>query len=315
MTGANAMLHEEALGWVIRTRDRDFADWDAFTLWLEADPAHAPAYDAVMAADAGLGGILALPTQAAPGAANDPGLPGSRSIRWIAGGAIAAALVGAVSIGYWPRTDVYTVTTRPGEVRNIALDDGTRIDMNGGTTLRLDHRNNRFAALDSGEAAFTVRHDASDPFKVTVGGSVFEDAGTVFNIVHSGGAMRIGVSEGKVIYDPEGRAIALPAGRGLTSDASGVRLLEVAPDTVAGWRQGRLSYDNMPVDQISADIGRSLGVNLRATPAAAATRFSGTIRLDRNIPRFFAAAAPLMGLSAVRQGDGWLLKEGDASPR
>lgn len=315
MTGANAMLHEEALGWVIRTRDPDFVEWDAFTVWLEADPTHVTAYDAVMVADAGLGAIMAAAPEATPAAANDPGPPRSRPGRWIAGGAIAAAIVAAVSIGNWTRSDIYTVTTRPGEVRNIVLDDGTRIDLNGGSTLRLDHENDRFAALDGGEAAFTVRHDSGDPFRVSVGKAVFEDAGTIFNIVHSGSATRIGVAEGKVVFDPRGQAIALPAGRGLSSDPTGVHLMTIAPDSVASWREGRLSYDNMPVAQISADIARSLGVKLDTTPAAGGTRFTGTIRLDRNLPRFFAAAAPLMGLSAVRQGDGWLLKEMDGSLR
>ena len=314
MTGANAMLHEEALGWTIRTRDPDFVEWEAFTVWLEADPAHAAAYDAVMSADAELDAIMLAP-EATRGAANDPGTPRSRPGRWIAGGAIAAAIVAAVSIGNWTRSDIYTVTTRPGEVRNIVLDDGTRIDLNGGSTLRLDHKNDRFAALDGGEAAFTVHHDSGDPFRVTVGKAVFEDAGTIFNIIHSGNATRIGVAEGKVIFDPQGQAIALPAGRGLSRDPTGVRLMTIAPDGVASWREGRLNYDNMPVAQISADIARSLGVKLDTTPAASGTRFTGTIRLDRNLPRFFAAAAPLMGLSAVRQGDGWLLKEKDGSIR
>lgn len=315
MTGANLMLHEEALGWVIRTRDPDFMDWDAFTLWLEADPAHASAYDELMAADADLADIVPADPVFPSTPANDPGQRQWRPMRWIGGGAMAAALVAALSVASWNRSDIYTVTTRPGETRSIALDDGTRIDMNGGTTLRLDHKDSRFAALDSGEAAFTVRHDASDPFRVTVGEAVFEDAGTVFNIVHSAGATRIGVSEGKVIYNPQAQAISLPAGRGLTQDASGLHVMNVAPDTVASWRQGRLSYDNMPVAQISADIARSLGVRVTATPVAGASRFTGTIRIDRNAPRFFAAAAPLMGLSAVRQGDGWLLKEGDAPAR
>ena len=58
MNGAKAMMNEEALGWVIRTRDPEFADWEAFTAWLEADPAHAPAYDALMTADADLVRII-----------------------------------------------------------------------------------------------------------------------------------------------------------------------------------------------------------------------------------------------------------------
>ncbi len=304
-------MQEEALGWVIRTRDPDFVDWEAFTLWLEGDPARADAYDALMAADTELDMIIPPEPVAMPVAANDPGQPQRWTWRWVGGGAIAAALVAAVSIGMMNRADIYTVTTRPGETQTIALKDGTRIDVNGGTTLRLDRNDTRFAALDSGEAAFTVRHDEANPFRVTVGDAVFEDAGTVFNIVHSGGATRIGVSEGKVIYNPEAQAISLPAGRALADDAQGLRVMDVAPAAVASWRQGRLVYANAAVSEISEDIGRSLGVKLTATPGAQAMRFTGTIRLDKDPARFFAGAAPLMGLRAIRTGDSWVLKEGN----
>jgi len=315
MNGAGAMMNEEALGWVIRTRDPEFADWEAFTAWLEADPARAPVYDALMAADAELAEIVPAEPVTIATPANDAGSRGWRPARWLAGGAVAAALVGAVSVGLLNRPDIYTVTTRPGETRSIALDDGTHVELNGGTTMRFDRHDARFAALDSGEAAFTVRHDAANPFRVTVGDAMLEDAGTVFNIVHTGGATRIGVSEGKVIYNPKAEAIPLPAGRGLSDDESGLRVMDIATDAVASWREGRLTYANAPVTQISADIARSLGVRLSATPGASAMRFTGTIRLDRDTVRFFGQAAPLMGLSAVRQGDGWLLKEGDGPPR
>ncbi len=304
-------MQEEALGWVIRTRDPDFVDWEAFTLWLEGDPARADAYDALMAADTELDMIIPSEPVAMPVAANDPGQPQRWTWRWVGGGAIAAALVAAISVGMMTRADIYTVTTRPGETQTIALEDGTRIDVNGGTTLRLDRNDTRFAALDSGEAAFTVRHDEANPFRVTVGDAVFEDAGTVFNIVHSGGATRIGVSEGKVIYNPDAQAISLPAGRALADDAQGLRVMDVAPAAVASWRQGRLVYANAAVGEISEDIGRSLGVKLTATPGARAMRFTGTIRLEKDPARFFAGAAPLMGLRAIRTGDGWVLKEGN----
>lgn len=305
-------MNEEALGWVIRTRDPDFTDWDGFTAWLEADPAHASAYDAMMVADSDLDG-LALPEAVAfPVAANDPGDRRSR-FRWIAGGAIAAALVGVVSIALLNRTDVYSVTTRPGETRAIALDDGTTVYLNGGTTMRFDRKDARFAALDSGEAAFSVRHDAANPFRVTVGDDVFEDAGTIFNIVRVGSATRIGVSEGKVIYNPTAEAIALPAGRGLSEDESGLHVMDIAPSAVASWRQGQLVYANAPVAQVAQDAARSLGVTIRTTPGVAAMRFTGTVRLSRDPALFLAEAAPLMGLSAIRQPDGWLLKEGNGS--
>lgn len=315
MSGADAMIHDEALGWVIRSRDPHFVDWDAFMLWLERDPAHAAAYDALMAADEDLDPIIPAEPATVLHPANDPGDRPGRPWRWIGGGAIAAAAVGAISLTFVGRTDRYTVSTRPGETRLIALDDGTRIEMNGNTRLRLDRLNPRIAALDRGEAAFTVRHDASDPFRVTVGDALFEDAGTIFNIVHSDGSTRIGVSEGKVIYNPKAEAIALTAGRALADDGAGVRLMTVARDAVASWRQGRLVYENAALGEIAPDIARSLGIALAMTPGARAMHFTGTIRLQRDPAQFFAAAAPLMGLAAVRQGDGWLLKEGDGPRR
>lgn len=309
------MVDDEALGWVIRSRDPDFTDWDGLVAWLEAAPANASAYDMLMAADEELAAIVPAEPVGIPAPANDPGMPARRSLRWFGGGAIAAALVGVIAVGLSNRADIYTVTTKPGESRVIALDDGTRVEMNGGTTMRFDRNDARFAALDAGEAAFTVRHDAADPFRVTVGDAVFEDAGTIFNIVHTGEATRIGVSEGTVIYNPEAEAVTLPAGRALAQDKGVVRVMDVARDSVAAWRDGRLTYAGAPVSDISQDIGRSLGVAIHVTPAASAMRFTGTIRLDRDPARFFAGAAPLMGLTAVRQGDGWLLKEGHGTPR
>ncbi len=303
-------MNEDALGWVIRTRDPDFTDWEGFTLWLEADPAHGAAYDALMAADSEMDSFIPAAPVAMPAAANDAGSPSDRRpMRWFAGGAVAAVLVAAVSFAVSNRSDIYSVTTRPGETRTIALDDGTRVEMNGGTTMRFDRKDTRFAALDAGEAAFTVRHDAANPFRVTVGDDVFEDAGTVFNIVHSAQITRIGVSEGKVIYNPKAEAIALPAGRGLTDDAQGLHVMDVAPASVASWRRGQLIYANAPVTQVAEDAARSLGIAVHVAPAASAARFTGTIRLDRDPQRFFGQAAPLMGLSAVQQGGVWLLKD------
>lgn len=309
MTGSHIMA-DEALLWAIRTRDPDFSDWHAFTLWLESDPGHAAAYDAMMTHDAALDSRVGE-APALPLPANDAGRP--TRWRWITGGAVAAALVATLSLGLFNRSEIYAVKTRPGETRVVALEDGTSVEMNGATTMRFDRKDARFAALDSGEAAFTVRHDPHDPFRVTVGKAVFEDAGTVFNIVRDGAATRIGVSEGEVVYNPDAEAISLKAGRALTEDASGLHVMSIDTRSVASWREGRLVYANAPVAQIAQDIARSLDVKLTTTPGARVQRFTGTIRIDRDPIRFFRDAAPLLGLSVQRQGDGWVLKEGDGT--
>ena len=61
-------IREQALDWSMRTGDPAFADWEAFTLWLDEDPAHARAYDEVCAAVADAADLIG---EAAP--ANDSG--------------------------------------------------------------------------------------------------------------------------------------------------------------------------------------------------------------------------------------------------
>lgn len=307
------MIDEQALAWAIRTRDPNFRDWDAFTLWLEADPAHARAYDRAALLDADLPAIL--PAAPLPAPANDDAPDRRRLWRFAGFGTIAAALVAVLLVTVQQRSDPYSVTTAPGEQREVALSDGTRIALNGGTTLRLDRSDPRFAALDRGEAVFTVRHEEGEPFRVHLGDDVVEDVGTVFNIARSQGLTRVAVSEGEVVYNPRQEAISLKAGRSMTAreGVAQVTLANVSPDAVAGWRQGRLSYDKASMDIIADDIGRALGVEVHIAPAIRARQFTGTLIVERDAVRFFATAAPLLGVEARPDETGWILQAGNAS--
>src|SRR5712671_1200329 len=64
---AEHLILAEAVAWHLRLRGgAAAADWEAFVLWLEADPARSAAYDDVARADADLG-----PEAFPPIAAND----------------------------------------------------------------------------------------------------------------------------------------------------------------------------------------------------------------------------------------------------
>lgn len=320
MTGQTGMIDEQALAWVIRTRDPEFTDWEAFTLWLEAAPANAAAYDALAATDDALPAILppARKETVLPVPANDPGTLLWRRWRWVGGGTLAAALVAVLSVSMLQdRAAPWSVTTRPGEHREITLADGTRVALNGGTTLRMDRASPRMVELAGGEAMFTVIHDASDPFEVHVGTTVLRDIGTVFNVTRDDGMTRVGVAEGEVLFNPAREAIALTAGRTLrVRDGNGAPAVSnVDTGAVGAWHAGRLVYTGAALPEIATDIARNLGVSVRADGAANGQRFTGTILLDRNPDRFFAGAAPLLGVSAMREGDGWTLKAIDGANR
>jgi transmembrane sensor len=315
MQGMNERIEEEAIGWVVRLRDAGPDDWETFTAWLEADPAHAAAYEEMALADADLDALRpSAPTPSAP-AWLAPEAPARR--RWATrrtflGGAIAAALVGMIGYGALaPDGSVYGVETRAGERRTVALADGSRVELNGGTRLMLDRDRPRFARIDHGEALFTIVHDPADPFEVAAGDDLLRDVGTIFNVEREQDLLEVGVAEGAVLFNPDGEAVALDPGTGLRRRAGRpLELLRREPDAVTGWREGRLSYASATIGEVATDLGRNLGVPVTAGPDVAQRTFTGIIMLDRDPASAIDRAARVLGVGAQRAGEGWTLKNG-----
>jgi ferric-dicitrate binding protein FerR (iron transport regulator) len=60
-------------------------------------------------------------------------------------------------VSWRSRPDIRIEQTRPGEMRQIALNDGTRIELSGGSRLRYDRHDTRTATLEQGQALFSGR--------------------------------------------------------------------------------------------------------------------------------------------------------------
>ncbi|WP_445193674.1 FecR family protein [Sphingomonas sp. Tas61C01] len=291
---------DEAVDWVVRMAEPD-ADWDAFTAWLEADPARAERYDRAATALADAATIVS----AAPVAPVSVVAPRPR--RWIAG-ALAAALVGAVGMGVWTQAPrPYTVETAAGEQRTVTLGDGSSVLIAGASRVRLDRHDPRVAAVERGEMLFRVRHDAARPFTVEVGDLRLVDLGTVFDVKSVGGRTRVAVAEGAVMVDPDGAAMRLDAGRAMLADGATIQRLAVDPAEVGGWRDGRLAFDGAPLSEVAADLSRQLGRQVVAAPAVAARPFRGTIdtRSIGGDPRLLGR---LLGVEVRPAAGGWVLE-------
>lgn len=311
MTKAHAIIEEEAIGWIIRMRDPAFDAWGDFTDWLETDPVHARIYDEMAVAEADAVDVLQTP-QGSTVAANDDEPGAVRfSRRAFAGWAVAASLVAVIGYGSLRSPDTtYEVATEPGARETVRLADGSRLDLNGDTKIVLDRSNPRFARLESGEVLFTIRHDPQRPFAVEVGGTRLVDAGTAFNVTRAGGSTDVAVSEGLVIFDPDGRNVSLAPGKALSVDDATDRpvVRNVDPGSVASWKSGRLVYQGTPLGVVARDLSRSLGVNVAVEGNAAAREFSGTLKLSGD-EGAVGRVAPVMGLAARRTDRGWVLSE------
>jgi transmembrane sensor len=309
-------IEEQAVSWVVRLRDGGAADWEAFTRWLEADPAHLAAYEEAALADVDAGDLPARKPR--PVLAPEPAAPSAPvRRRTVIGWGVAAALVGAIGLATLGGGDErYVVATGAGEQRTVQLADGSRIDLNGSSRLVLDRDDARFARLDQGEALFTVVHDESRPFRVEAGESLLRDLGTIFNVVHGkDGTILVEVAEGAVRYEQGPERADLREGMTLRKEpgrhpAIGSRSAEA----ITGWREGRLIYFNATIADVAADLSRNMGLAVTADSRVASRRFTGVILLDGDPQLLFDRVSALLDVEARRSGEGWVLTGSGATP-
>ena len=294
-----------AAGWLARTHDPAFDDWDAFTIWLEEDPQHAEAYQAMADSVAGFDADLAaLPSPVAV-------RQGRRLAPW--GWAVAASLagLGALGITVVPQMRGETYQTAPGEMRTITLAAGDTLVLNGGTKVRVASFIGRRVTLDEGQLLLRLNGNG-DPVHVRAGDLEMVDVGTVFDVSRDDRTTRVVVSEGEVLADPDSARVAIPAGHLLeTRDGARVLKAEPAPDAGAAgsWTTGQLNYAGDPLERVVRDLRRSTGVDFSVDPAMRHRPFSGSLSVDA-VRRDPAALGPLLGVKVERTGRQWIVGRG-----
>ncbi len=303
MTGWSRDVEDQAVDWLIRQRDDRFDDWEAFEAWLAADAVHARAYDRIAAEDRDLGDMLADVAWPVEPDTDQPARPARRL--WL-GGAVAASLaVVASSWALWPSRDLYTVATKSGERRTVALAD-VRVELNGATRITFDRNDQRYAKLETGQALFAVKHDDARPFKLDTADAKLVDAGTTFEVTSDSEGLDVAVSEGLILVDPDSAGIKVPAGQRFLlkpGERTG-KLSSVRPSDVGGWRNGQLFYDGAPLSRVAADLRRSLGLDTLEVGKNAARRpFTGVIRLDGG-PEATIARLRLLGIGVIQTRNG-----------
>jgi transmembrane sensor len=306
-------ISDAAASWIARSRDPRFTDWAALTDWLEADPAHNRAYEAGLLAHDVAGEIADGPV--VPLLAEPRSMAGPRWRLWGTIGVPTAAAVAAAAllmVGLPQSSPVAEtmVATQLGERRALRLDDGTLIQLNGGSRLVLNDKNRRTARLESGEAMFSVVHDEARPFTVDIDGQRLVDIGTSFDVVRTAHRSEVAVAEGEVLYDPNGAAIRLGAGRVLRK-RDGSQLVEVTDaraSDIGTWRQGKLVYRDAPLSQIAADLGRLMGEPVAVAPNLAARPFTGALIVDnRNPDQTFARLGKVLDVAFSHRAGDWYL--------
>jgi transmembrane sensor len=275
---------------------------EALASWLAGHPAHRQALDEAERAWERIGR-----------AAHRLGPPlgsGERPTRrWLLlslGGAAAAAALG---VALWPRPEPRsperTFATAVGERKRVLLPDGTAVDLNTDTAVRIRFdRSRREVALDRGEALFTVPHGDPRPFEVLAAGGRILDLGTSFGVLLDGARAAVTVAEGRVrVAGPEGNALDLGAGERAAYGARGpVGPAErVDARALHAWREGRLVVRDRPLDEVVRQLARHHPVIPAVAPAVGVLRVSGSFDLA-DLPGALAALEAALPVRARVRG-------------
>lgn len=199
--------------------------------------------------------------------------------------AVAASLVAvALGLGLFsglehPKPYSAEFSTRLGEHRQVALPDGSVMDLNSRSVVTVHYEKaRRSVELKQGEALFSVEHDTSRPFVVAAGTGQVTVTGTRFDVRRDEDQTRVAVEAGTVKV--QGRSpndvVTLTAGLGTQVDAKGLvaGAYMVNTEELTAWRSGKLVFTNARLADVVREVSR-----YREQPLRVSTPGVGNLRL------------------------------------
>jgi transmembrane sensor len=247
-----AEIKKEAGEWLER-KDRpgwNDADQRELDAWFAQSPAHLLAYHRVAEAWKQAERLTALrgPTSVEENAKARP-----RTMLMRIAAAIAVTAIFAVGAGayFLARPNGQTFETHLGDHKIFTLSDGSRIELNTNSAVRIDMASGRrMASLEKGEAYFEIAHDSSRPFTVKVANHRITVLGTKFRVRNAPDKVEVALLDGRVWFDTEAKgkhpqSALLSPGQVLVATAQGMSVTSQPPRALENdlsWRNGLLVF-------------------------------------------------------------------------
>jgi transmembrane sensor len=169
--------------------------------------------------------------------------------------------------------------TNRGEQRILTLEDGSQIELNARSRVRVSFTStSRAVQLIQGQAFFRVAKDAQRPFTVNSSDALVRAVGTQFDVYRKDSGTTVTVVEGRVLVQsgpsdaapggsPAGnpqseplQAVAsldLSAGEQAVVTASSIaKSPHINVAAVTAWTQGQLEFDETPLSEVISEFNR-----------------------------------------------------------
>jgi transmembrane sensor len=284
----NKQIVAEAAEWFVEfsTDEVDHATRHRFDEWLRASPTHLQAFlalvpiweegtktpspattpEALIAWAQARNNVVPLEASITPTAPPS----NQHSFRWsrrrsaalVAGAALAAIILA----GGWYATRMPVYATQIGEQRSIELTDGSIVELNAHSRVRV-HFSPEMRAVDllEGQALFRVAKDPARPFVVESDAARVRAIGTEFDVDQRRSGTTVTVLEGRIAVSPGAAApLSTTPGELLLNVGEQVTLGAQAPphmthaDAVAvtAWRQRQLVFNKASLRDVAEEFNR-----------------------------------------------------------
>lgn len=277
-------VRDEAAQWFVRLQEPavDVEERRRFERWLNEHPQHRDEYQLLeglwTAADL-------LPAARLQALCETPPARGKRRplVRYAVAASVLALAVGLGVFSQLHQPAIYTAefSTAPGERQQVALPDGSVIDLNSRSRVQVRYENDRRRIeLMQGEAMFSVEHDSDRPFVVEAGSGKVTVTGTRFDVRRDASETRVVVEQGTVKVQGRDAAdnefISLTAGLGTRVDTRGevAAAYAVNPAELTAWRSGKLVFNNASLRDVAEEVSR-----YREKPLTVSNDKVGNLRL------------------------------------
>jgi transmembrane sensor len=324
----NAQISEEAAEWFVefRTGDLEAAGRQAFDTWIRSSPEHLRAFLEVAAiwneggeldaqreldietltarvraegnvvplteniatnSQAGLLIALAATSKSAP--------PRRLWHRYTVAASMLIALAAAALYGWDQLYREPTYATSLGEQRSITLSDGSRVELNSRSRLRVTFTHAlRTVELEEGQALFQVTKNVARPFIVRSGATQVRAVGTQFDVNRTPTATIVTVLEGRVAVtegvprasqaNTSSEGIYLAAGEQLSVSPQAASKPARANVTKAtAWTHQRVLLDSATLGVAAAEFNRYSARKLTVEDTGATPlQLSGVFTTDPN---------------------------------
>ena len=199
---------------------------------------------------------------------------------------LVTSSLGVYSLLNTPETQqMITANVKPGSKSEIILPDGTKVQLNGATTITYDVNSSKQRLVQlSGEAFFDVAKNPDCPFRVIANGLQIEVVGTSFNVnTYKKGVVETSLLTGQIKISggslPQEYILTPGEKATYSSINNALKITQADVHVETGWCDDYLIFDSEPLIDVIEEIERWYGVEIELRcPQIGQDLLSGSFR-------------------------------------